>query len=108
MTQQATKAPRRLNTTAYQKWMEAQQIPIHGGHIVFDARTVERKPWSLSGMQVVEIPPGGSTKPQKHMYQALICILEGHGTTEVWMDGAGARKATFEWGPFSLFSPPLN
>jgi gentisate 1,2-dioxygenase len=123
MTQQATKPSRGLARTAYQKWMETQQIPLHGGHIVFDARLVERKPWALtgtpaafidligmegfSGMQVVEIPPGGATKPQKHLYQQLICILEGHGTTEVWQEG-DARKQTFEWQPFSLFSPPLN
>jgi len=122
-TQPQTRAPRRLNETAYQKWMEAQEIPIHGGHIVFDAREVERKPWTLtgtpaafidligmegfSGMQVVEIPPGGATKPQKHLFQQLIAGLEGHATAEVWLDGQG-RKSSFEWGPFSLFSPPLN
>jgi mannose-6-phosphate isomerase-like protein (cupin superfamily) len=124
MTQAQTKPPRAMKNTAYQHWMEAQGIPLHGGHIVFDARNVERKPWNLTGtpaalidlygmegftgMQVVEIPPGGATKPQKHLYQQLICILEGHGTTEVWRDDQPGRKSTFEWGPFSLFSPPLN
>jgi mannose-6-phosphate isomerase-like protein (cupin superfamily) len=124
MTQAQTKPNREMKTTAYQKWMEAQGIPLHGGHIVFDARNVERKPWNMTGtpaalidligmegftgMQVVEIPPGGAIKPQKHLYQQLICILEGHGTTEVWRDDQPDRKSTFEWGPFSLFSPPLN
>jgi quercetin dioxygenase-like cupin family protein len=123
MTQTAKPTNRKLSDTAYQKWMEAQGIPIHTGHIVFDTRIVERKPWAMtgtpaafidlfgmegfSGMHVVEIPPGGATKPQKHLYQQLICILEGHGTAEVSM-GEGGKKATFEWGPFSLFSPPLN
>jgi hypothetical protein len=124
MTQAATKPSRKLAQSAYQKWMQAQEIPIHGGYGVFDARTVERKPWKLtgtpgafidligmegfSGMQVVEIPPGGAILPQKHMFQQLICGLEGHGTAEVWLDEAPNRKSTFEWGPFSLFSPPLN
>ena len=124
MTQAATKAPRKLAQTAYRNWMEAQEIPIHGGYGVFDARVVKRKPWKLtgtpgafidligmegfSGMQVVEIPPGGAILPQKHMYQQLICGLEGHGTAEVWLDEDPKRKSTFEWGPFSLFSPPLN
>ncbi|MGA2395319.1 MAG: hypothetical protein ABSH03_18415 [Candidatus Lustribacter sp.] len=124
MTQQAVKPARGLARTAYQKWMEAQEIPIHGGYGVFDVRTVERKPWKLtgtpgafieligmegfSGMQVVEIPPGGAILPQKHMFQQLICGIEGHGTAEVWLDEAPEQKLTFEWGPFSLFSPPLN
>lgn len=124
MTQQATKPARGLNRTAYQQWMEAQEIPVHGGYGVFDVRTVERKPWKLtgtpgafieligmegfSGMQVVEIPPGGAIHAQKHLFQQLICGIEGHGTAEVWLDEAPDRKLTFEWGPFSLFSPPLN
>jgi hypothetical protein len=124
MTQAPARPPRKLTLTAYQKWMAAQDIPVHTGYAVFDARAVERKPWDLtgtpaafidlvgmeyfSGMQVVEIPPGGCTKPQKHMYQQLICVLEGHGAAEVWREEDGAHKQAFEWGPFSLFSPPLN
>jgi len=124
MTQTTTKPPRRMARTAYQRWMVAQDIPIHGGYGVADARIVERQPWSLtgtpaafidligmegfSGMQVVEIPPGGAIKPQKHLYQQLICVLEGHGAAEVWLDAEPDKKSTFEWGPFSLFSPPLN
>lgn len=124
MTQQTYGAPRRLAETAYQNWMAEQHVPIHRGYGVKDARTVERAPWALtetpaafidligmegfSGMQVVEIPPGGSIAPQKHLYQQLICILAGHGTAEVWLDEAPGRKSTFEWGPFSLFSPPIN
>jgi hypothetical protein len=123
-TQQPPRQGRGQTQTAYQKWMEAQEIPIHGGYIAYDARNVERKPWKMTGtpgafidligmegftgMHVVEIPPGGATKPQKHMYQQLICILEGHGTTEVWREDDPKHKMTFEWGPFSLFSPPLN
>ena len=128
MTQtQAQQRPARnpnQNPTAYQKFMEGQDIPIHGGYIAFDARNVERKPWKMTGtpgafidligmegftgMHVVEIPPGGATTVQKHLYQQLICILEGHGTAEVWNGDDPKRKSTFEWGPFSLFSPPLN
>ena len=109
---------------AYQRWIAEQGIPIHRGYGVYDVRVVERRPWSLtgtpaafidlegmegfSGMQVVEIPPGGATTVQKHLYQQLICVLEGHGAAEVWLDDPAARKMTFEWGEFSLFSPPLN
>jgi len=115
---------KRTRITAYERWMVEQGIPIHGGHGVRDVRLVERSPWSLtgteaafidligmegfSGMQVVEIPPGGSTKPQKHLYQQLISIVQGHGATEVWLDGSSGSKKSFEWAEFSLFSPPLN
>ena len=126
MTQQIApkKGRERLQDTAYIKWMAAQNIPVHGGYGVKDVRYVERKPWTMtgtnaafidligmegfSGMQVVEIPPGGSIKTQKHLYQQLICIVEGHGTAEVWLEEDAAHKSTFEWGPFSLFSPPIN
>jgi hypothetical protein len=113
-----------MRETAYKRWMKEQSIPIHAGYIVKDVTTVERRPWHMtgtpaafidltgmegfSGMQVVEIPPGGATKPQRHLYQHLICIVEGHGAAEVWLDGDDERKSSFEWGTFSLFSPPLN
>jgi hypothetical protein len=113
-----------MRVTAYQKFMKEQEIPIHGGYGVRDAREAARKPWSFtgtpaafidligmegfSGMQVVEIPPGGATIPRKHLFQQLICVLEGRGAAEVWVDGDEGRKSTFEWGPHSLFSPPLN
>jgi mannose-6-phosphate isomerase-like protein (cupin superfamily) len=115
---------RRMKKTAYQRWMEEQDIPIHGGYGVQDARTAERRPWKLtgtpaafvelvgmegfSGIQIVEIPPGGAIKPQRHLYQQLICVLQGHGTAEVWSEGAEQRRSSFEWGLCSLFSPPLN
>ncbi len=110
--------------TAYQRWMREQGIPIHGGYGVYDARAAERKHWDVtgtpaafvdlvgmegfSGIQIVEIPPGGATKPQKHMYQQLICVLQGNGSTQVWSDTTEDRKLSFEWDTFSLFSPPLN
>jgi len=115
---------RPTRVTAYQKWMREQAIPIHGGYGVFDARTVERRPWSLSGtaaafvdligmegfsgIQIHEIAPGGTTKPMKHIYQELICVLEGNGSTQIWVDGKEDCKHSFEWGQFSMFSPPIN
>ncbi len=113
-----------MRVTAYQRWMKEQNIPVHGGYGIFDVRAIERRPWAMtgtpaafidlvglegfSGMQVVEIPPGGTTKPQRHLYQQLICILQGNGATRVWAHGHEDQKRTFEWDEFSLFSPPLN
>ena len=44
--------------------------------------------------------------PEKHFYEEVICILSGQGATEVWQEAG--RKQMFEWGPWSLFAPPLN
>jgi len=81
-----------------------------------------RKPWArmggtgsfiqlkggggVTGMYVVEILPGGALEPERHMYDELLYVLKGRGSTEVWYDGM--RKQAFEWSEGSLFAPPLN
>ena len=50
--------------------------------------------------------PGDALQPEKHLYEELICVLNGVGATEVWQEGK--KKSLFEWGRMSLFSPPLN
>ncbi|MGH7835694.1 MAG: ethanolamine ammonia lyase-activating protein [Candidatus Binatia bacterium] len=55
---------------------------------------------------VCVIPPGKALKPQKHLYEEMVFIVEGHGATTIWQkDG---KKHTFEWHPGSLFAIPLN
>jgi oxalate decarboxylase/phosphoglucose isomerase-like protein (cupin superfamily) len=108
--------------TTYFQWMKRQGIPIVEGYGLEDVRNVQMAQWSrmggkaafvnlygmegITGMYVAEIPAGGALEPEKHFYEEVICILEGQGATEVWQDGGG--KQMFEWGPFSLFAPPLN
>ena len=108
--------------TPYFQWMKRQGIPVVGGYGLEDVRDVELARWpklggqaafinlygmeGVTGMYVAEIPAGGALEPEKHFYEEVICILNGHGATEVWQEGA--RKQAFEWGPWSLFAPPLN
>lgn len=108
--------------TAYFQWMRRQGIPIVDGYGVEDVRNLAMKPWEkiggdasfinlygmegVTGMYVAEIPAGGALKPEKHFFEKVIVILSGHGATEVWHDGG--RKQSFEWGPWSLFAPPMN
>lgn len=108
--------------TAYFQWMNRQGIPIVDGYGVEDVREIKLAPWKkiggnaslinlygmegVTGMYVAEIPPGGALEVEKHFYEKVICILSGHGATEVWQDGG--RKQSFEWGPWSLFAPPMN
>ena len=106
----------------YEQWVTAQNIPVIKEFYIEDLRTVELKPWTLKGgngailnligtgdvndAYLSEIPSGQSLKPLRCMYEELIYVVEGSGSTSVWNDEN--KKVTFEWGPGSLFSPPLN
>ena len=54
----------------------------------------------------MEIPPGKSLAPHRQLYEEMILVLSGRGSTTVWND-AGAR-ITFEWKDGALFAIPLN
>ena len=111
-----------FHKTAYFKWMKGEGLPVNEGHGIEDVRELPLAPWprlggrgcfiqlhgmeGVSGMYVAEIPRGGALEPEKHLYEEVICILEGQGATEVWQEGGPRRM--FEWGPYSLFAPPLN
>ena len=105
----------------YARWAEEQKIPIVEDFAV-DLLSVETAPWDRLGVPaalvhlhgrgdfvnvvVSEIPPGGSTEPQKHLFEEVVYVLAGRGNTVV-EDGAG-RQHSFEWGTRSLFGLPLN
>ena len=111
-----------FHKTAYFKWMARQGIPIIDGYGVEDVREIVTAPWGrtggnaalinlygmegVTGMYVGEIAPGSALTPERHLYEEVICILEGQGAAEIWQEGE--KKQMFEWGPWSLFAPPLN
>ena len=112
--------PKRHDT--FKIWMEAQKIPIVRGYYIEDIKTVDLEYWDLKGAPaafvvlegtgglndgyICEIPPGGKTKPMRHLFEEMIYVAKGHGMTTVWQkDG---RKHSFEWGPGALFAIPLN
>jgi uncharacterized RmlC-like cupin family protein len=60
----------------------------------------------FTNMFLYEIPPGGSSTPQHHIYEVVTYILEGTGSTQIeFPDGT---KRSFEWGERSMFAIPLN
>lgn len=108
----------------YESFIEEENIPIVRGLGVYNARDVDLGPWkrtggrgayleldgigNKNGIYIVEIPPGGSLNPEKHMYEEVMYVLEGRGSTEIWRDDKPEKKQFFEWQKGSVISPPLN
>ena len=59
----------------------------------------------FADMYVCEIPPGSRTSPQRHLYEAVVYVLSGRGSTTL---DAPEGKRSFEWREGSLFALPLN
>ena len=110
--------------TTYEIWLWQEGIPVVEAYGVQDVREVSRKPWprtegkgayiqlkgmeGFTGMYVGEIPPGGALAPEKHLYEELVYILQGIGSTEIWSGRESKAKMHFEWQAGSLFAVPLN
>ena len=110
----------------YERWLEEEAIPVVRGIGVRDTRDVTLGTWQrrnargaylyldglegVKGMYILEVPSGGATNPEKHMYDEFLLVIEGRGTTEVWRgsDKTPAQKQVFEWQPGTLFMIPLN
>jgi mannose-6-phosphate isomerase-like protein (cupin superfamily) len=108
--------------TTYDRWVAEQGVPLVTGVYLEDIRSVEVTDWPRKGgrgaivrldgcedrndAHVIEIPPGGEINPERHLYEELIYVAEGRGSTTVW-NGQGT-KSTFEWQKGSVFGIPLN
>src|SRR5262245_22167943 len=110
--------------TPYLRFVRSEGLDIISAQYVADLCTVDVKPWPRRGgntkgvylnhdasktstdCYVCEIPPGQKLEPQHHMFEEMIMILAGRGSTTVW-NNSGAR-ITFEWKRGSIFAIPLN
>ena len=108
--------------TAYTRWVKAEGLDIISAHYVRNLRTVDLKPWARRGgagvyvnheasrtsndCYVCEIPAGGKLAPQRQLFEEMILILSGRGSTTVWNDEG--KRMTFEWKDGALFAIPLN
>lgn len=108
--------------TPYTRWVEKEGLDIIDGIYVPDLRAVELKPWERrngSGVfinhdasrtsndcYVCEIAPGEELTEQRQLYEEMILILSGRGSTSVWNDAG--QKVSFEWQEGAMFSIPVN
>ena len=105
----------------YLAWADAEGVPVHldFGHDLLALETAKWDRYDARGCfahthgrgdfmanYVVEIEPGRKTRPVKHLYEAFFYVLEGYGSTSVWLPNG--EKRSFEWGPKALFAVPLN
>jgi mannose-6-phosphate isomerase-like protein (cupin superfamily) len=104
----------------YGDWVKRQGVPVTEDFGI-DLLTVATAAWPRMGTDggiahlkgrgdfvavfVLDLPPGGSTAPQRHLYEEVVYVLSGHGSTVI---ETPQGKHSFEWGPKSLFALPLN
>ncbi|HEY5624759.1 MAG TPA: cupin domain-containing protein [Gammaproteobacteria bacterium] len=108
--------------TPYTRWVASEGLDIIDGIYVPDLNAVELKPWprrngravfinhdasrTSNDCYVCEIAPGDKLNEQRQLYEELIMILQGRGSTMVWNDSG--EKVSFEWQAGSLFAIPVN
>ena len=108
--------------TPYTSWVASEGLDILDSIYVPNLHTVELKPWARRGGRgvflnhdasrtsndcyVCEIPAGGELAPQRQLFEEMIYVLDGRGSTSV-CNGAGA-KVSFEWKAGAIFAIPLN
>jgi oxalate decarboxylase/phosphoglucose isomerase-like protein (cupin superfamily) len=108
--------------TPYTRWIAEEGLDIIDAMYVPNLHAVELKPWARRGGRgvylnhdasrtsndcyVCEIPPGKQLAPQRQLYEEMIYVLDGRGSTSVW-NQSGA-KVSFEWKAGAIFAVPLN
>ena len=105
----------------YLDWTEREGLPVVEDFGV-DLNKVETKPWARMGADgafvhlkgrgdfvaifVIDIAPGGKTEPQKHLFEEVVYVLDGNGSTTI--ETSDGRTHSFEWQRGSVFALPLN
>jgi uncharacterized RmlC-like cupin family protein len=118
---EAMAPPGKFMVDSYLDWANAEGVPIHED-FGLDLLAVETRPWTRFGVNgaiihvkgrgdcmtvfVLDMPPGTKTIPQRHIFEAAFYVLSGAGSAVVESRASGRHQ--FEWGPHSVFAPPLN
>ncbi len=108
--------------TVYRAWVREQGLEIIDAHYVPNLHTLPLKPWARRGGRgiylnheasdysndcyVCEIPAGGELQPQRQLFEEMIYVLDGRGSTSIRNDAG--QEVDFEWKAGALFAIPLN
>jgi len=111
----------RLGLNPYNDWVAREGLLVHEG-VACDLLTAETRHWPRYGVKgaavhlrgrgdfcnlfLLDIPPGASTEPQHHLYEEVMYVVEGRGSTQ--LEFADGSTHSFEWQPRSMFAIPLN
>jgi len=55
---------------------------------------------------VVKIPAGDQLNAEKHVFDKVVYVFQGRGSTTIELPSG--KRNSFEWGPGSMFGIPLN
>ena len=107
--------------SSYQDFVKQEGVPLYEGSALENLNTLELGEWERRGgkaaytrlgeqetnsLQIVEIPPKGELKPEHHIYDAIMYVMQGRGASVIWQEGE--KKHTVEWEEGALLSIPLN
>jgi mannose-6-phosphate isomerase-like protein (cupin superfamily) len=108
--------------SAYRAWLDSQGLMPTWGNYVPDLADLPLERWPAAGLSahvlnhdssersndcvVMELAPGAESIARHHLYEQMVLVLSGRGSTAVWQPGG--RKHIFEWNEGSLFAIPLN
>lgn len=117
-----SEAKRVVSVETYKMFQQAEGIPVHRGFFIEDLKTVELGAWARKGGRgafvnlegaggtndayLCEIAPARALEPQRHLFEEMIYVIDGKGSTSVWYEEK--RKLSFEWEEGSLFAIPMN
>src|SRR5246500_3999798 len=106
--------------TPYLRWVRSEGLDIISAHYIRNLRTVELKPWARRGgygvyinheasrtsndCYVCEIPAGGKLAPQRQLFEEMVLVLDGRGSTSVWNDAG--KGVTFERKAGAVLAAP--
>ena len=108
-------------TSSYQQFVRDEGAPLYEGSALEDLTILPLHDWPRRGgkvaytrlgnqermnLQVVEILPRGELKPERHIYESVMYVLQGRGATVIWQEGE--PKQTIEWEKHALLAIPLN
>ena len=113
-----------MGSTAYHKFLEQEDVPVYTGFSA-DLYAIKLAPWKRQGEgiqgayvfldgtgglidnSVMEIPVGGKTDPEHHLFEEQIMILKGEGEAHFWQTDQD-KKSVIRFRRGTVFAPPLN